>query len=64
MNIRGPLIFSAGIVVGYGIAMRNQEPNGEIKAATATFIRDMRGILVDSWLDVKNDMAKKKKDEE
>lgn len=54
--LRGVLIFTSGLAVGYSLAMKNQEPNGEIKAATAEFIRSMKGVLVDSWLDTKLEM--------
>lgn len=51
--MRGALIFSAGLFVGYSIAIKNQEPNGEVKQATVELIRTTRAILVDAWLDQK-----------
>ncbi len=47
------LVFSVGTAFGYGLAMSHQEPNGEIKAATAEFIRTLKGICADAWLDAK-----------
>lgn len=55
--IRGTFIFAAGVGVGYSVAMRNQEPNGEVKKATSEFLRTMKGIAADAWLDVKNESA-------
>jgi hypothetical protein len=58
--VRGVLIFTTGVTVGYAAAMRNQEPNGEIKAATRDFIVTMKNILADAWLDTKNEIRAEK----
>lgn len=52
--IKGVLIFSAGVGVGYGVAMSNQE-------ATAEFLRSMKAVVNDAWLDTKNEIAAAKK---
>jgi hypothetical protein len=58
--LKGVVIFGAGATCGYALAMRNQGPNAEIKEATADFIKSMRGILNDAWLDTKNEMKTSK----
>jgi len=59
--LRGTLIFTSGLVVGYAFAMKNQEPNGEVKAAMSEFLRSMKAVMVDSWLDTKNQLKEEKK---
>lgn len=53
--IKGAFIFAAGVGVGYSVAMGNQEPNGEVKKATAEFVRTMKGVIADAHLDAKNE---------
>jgi hypothetical protein len=53
--LRGTLIFTSGLLVGYAFAMKNQEPNGEVKAAASEFLRTMKSVMADSWLDAKNE---------
>jgi len=50
---RSGIVLGAGIAIGYGLAMKNQEPNGEIKKATAEFIRTGKNLAADFFLDMK-----------
>ena len=63
--LKGVVIFGAGVTVGYMAAMRNQEPNAEIKSATVEFVNSLKAIANDAWLDAKNEAkdAKEKVEE-
>jgi hypothetical protein len=53
----GIVIFAAGTAFGYSFAMSSIEPQGEVKQATADFIRTLKALATDAWLDVKQEMA-------
>lgn len=48
--IRGVIIFTAGVGVGYAAAVKNQQ-------ATDDFFHALKPIVTDAWLDMKNEMA-------
>jgi predicted phage tail protein len=58
--IKGVLIFGAGIGVGYGIAVANDEE--ALKATTET-LTAFKNIMNDAWLDQKLETAERRKQE-
>jgi predicted phage tail protein len=58
--IKGVLIFGAGIGVGYGIAVANDEE--ALKATTET-LTSLKNIMNDAWLDQKLETAERRKQE-
>lgn len=58
--IKGILIFGAGIGVGYGIAVANDEE--ALKATTQT-LTSFRNIMNDAWLDQKLETAERRRKE-
>lgn len=57
---KGAFVLAAGVSFGYAAAVRNQEPNGEVKGAFADLIRTVEDFLVDTQQDLESTIAEER----